>query len=149
MNGHLILTVGIPASGKSTWARERQTSHQLPVDIVERDIIREELTGTRQNFEHEIEVTRIAQRRVSDALRAGRTVIVSDTNLRKRYRREWEDFATYYGATYEEVWFDVPFDECMRRNAARPEGYVVPDEVMVKMHQQFTSAFKQRQQETA
>ena len=148
MNGHLILTIGIPASGKSSYAWERYTNSPN-VEVVERDMIRERLTGTRQNFDHEMQVTRIAQQETAQALAAGKTVIISDTNLRKRFRREWETFAEHYGATYEEVWFDTPFDVCVERNAARPEGYVVPHEVMLKMYQQFSSAWKQRQQDTA
>jgi predicted kinase len=125
----LILTIGLPGSGKSTWARAQEG-----FVIVERDQIREELTGDAQDHTREPAVTRLADQRVRDALMAGTSVIVADTNLRGRYRNGWQHIAVECGAEYEEVSFlDVSVETCIERDAlrARPVG----EEVIRKMAQ--------------
>lgn len=129
MTGHLILTIGLPGSGKSTWARE-----QVGAVIVERDALREELTGDMRNHTQESRVTRVANERVFDALAAGKTVIVADTNLRARYRKAWRLLAEEIGATYSEQSFlHVPVLVCIERDAQRPNP--VGEEVICRMHQ--------------
>lgn len=118
----LILTVGIPGCGKSTWARDavnmfdRFHNHV----IVERDQIRGELTGDIRDHTQEGRVTRVAEERVSKALESGRSVIIADTNLRAKYRRQWRKMAEALGAEYEEVWFDTPLETCIERDSERP-----------------------------
>lgn len=115
MAGKLTLTIGLPGSGKSTWARE-----QPDVLVLERDMIREMLTGNRRDHSMEGRVTAVHQELVEIALREGLHVIVSDTNLRLKHRREWR--ALVEGAEYEEVSFlDVPVETCIERDALRPD----------------------------
>lgn len=129
----LILTIGLPGSGKSTWAREEAALGGY-IDIVERDQIREELTGDAQNHTREAYVTSVANQRVCNALAAGNSVIVANTNLRAKYRRQWAKIAEEYGAAYREVSFlHVPVDVCIERDAQRPNP--VGEEVIRRMHQ--------------
>jgi len=133
MTGHLILTIGLPGSGKSTWARQ-----QADAVVIERDALREELTGDMRNHTQEPRVTREANRRVFDALEAGKTVIVADTNLRAKYRKAWQQVADDAGATYAvESFLHVPVDVCIERDAQRPNP--VGEEVIRRMHQVATS----------
>lgn len=129
----LTLTIGLPGSGKSYWA-DAQVAADPNVVIVERDRIREELTGDRRNMTQEGRVTAVAKQRALRALCDDRHVIVSDTNLVAKYRREWADMAHTMRAHYDERSFlDVPFSVCVERNAARPDP--VPFEVMEKFRQ--------------
>ena len=115
MTGHLILTVGVPGSGKSFWAAQ-----QTGAVVVNRDEIRKELTGDERNHQYEMEVTDVAYMRVRTGLESGQTVIVSDTNLKAKYRRNWRTLAQQTGATYEEKSFlDVPLQLCIERDAQR------------------------------
>lgn len=115
MSGRLILTIGVPGSGKSYWAAQQPGAH-----IVNRDEVRKELTGDERNHDHEMEVTDICYMKARTALEAGETVIVSDTNLRAKYRRNWQTLAQQTGSTYEEKSFlDVPIELCIERDAAR------------------------------
>ena len=57
---------------------------------------------------------------------------MSDTNLKRRYTREWQRLAEECGAKYEEVSFmHVPVAECIRRDAERDNP--VGEEVILRM----------------
>jgi len=132
MTAHLILTIGLPGSGKSFWADAQVAADPENTIKVERDEIRERVTGDRRNHTQEMEVTDVCFYLVREGLRSGKTVIVSDTNLRAKYRKQWRSMAQATGATYEERSFlDVPVELCRERNAARPDP--VPDEVIDRM----------------
>lgn len=132
--GRLILTVGIPGSGKSYWADQQVTADPIGTIKIERDEIRMRLTGDRRDHSHEMEVTDIAHVLCLEALRDGMTVIVADTNLIVKYRKGWRDYARMTNSTYEEASFlDVPLDVCLERNAARPDP--VPEHVIRRMAQ--------------
>ena len=106
----LLLTVGLPRSGKSTWARKQDAP------IVCRDSIRESLTGDRRNFGEEKEVSRIEEIMVKALLLSGHEkVIVDATHLRIKYRHRWEKFAkdNDYKVVYKT--FDTSMKECQKR----------------------------------
>ena len=132
MTAHLILTIGLPGSGKSYWADTQVAADPENTIKVERDEVRLRLTGDRRNHSMEMEVTDVCYVTVRDALRDGKTAIVSDTNLKRKYRKHWRDLAFRYGAEYTERSFlDVPLELCLERNAARPDP--VPEDVIRKI----------------
>lgn len=82
----LILTVGLPRSGKSTWAR----SQGFP--IVCPDEIRKALHGQRFAKEAEPFVWAIAKVMVTALFASGhRAVIVDATHIKKAWRDTWKD----------------------------------------------------------
>lgn len=130
--GKIILTIGIPGSGKSTWAAEYQ--EQNPGTLVaNRDSLRESL-GIAKIFDKEAEslVIKLEDEIIEFGLKTGRTVIVADTNLNLKTIKHFKEVA---GGEVELKLFDVDLDECLRRNAARDR--VVPEEVIRRMHKQF------------
>jgi predicted kinase len=131
----LIITRGLPASGKTTFARKLQPG----VVRVNRDDIRRMLHGERLYTPWaEGQVTAVQRTTVEVLLRAGADVCVDDTNLRPRTVREWADLAAHLGATFEVHDFtDVPVDECVRRDADRPESERVGEEAIRVMHQRY------------
>ena len=115
----LILTVGLPRSGKSTWAR----AHGAP--IVCPDAIRLAMHGQRFVDSAEPFVWATAKLMVMALFRAGHeTVIVDATNVSKKRRREWEALVQPDGkpwlARVEFKVFDASPEECVRR--AHAEG---------------------------
>jgi len=129
----LLITRGLPASGKTTFARKLQPR----VVRVNRDDLRLMLHGRRlftQTAEGQVST---AQRAAVEALlRAKSDVIVDDTNLRTRTVREWAELADRFGATFEVHDFtDVPLIECLRRDADRPEAERVGAEHIRRMHE--------------
>jgi len=134
----LIITVGTPASGKSSVARRYVEAHPDTL-IVERDEIRAELGGSRQYFDQEGKVTFISQGRVRTALLSGIDVIVSDTNARSRVRREWRKIADECGANFVTWWMTTSLEDAIAMNTLRPDGERVPEDVIHKMWDQLAT----------
>ncbi|MEV1332562.1 AAA family ATPase [Micromonospora costi] len=131
----LIATRGLPASGKTTFARTLQPS----VVRVNRDDLRRMLHGERLFTQWaEAQVTTAQRAQVEALLRARADVCVDDTNLRARTLRDWAELAARYGADFEVHDFtDVPLDECLRRDAARPEAERVGEAAIRRLHERY------------
>ncbi|MEU6206052.1 AAA family ATPase [Micromonospora musae] len=131
----LIATRGLPASGKTTFARTLQPS----VVRVNRDDLRRMLHGERLFTQWaEAQVTTAQRAQVEALLRARADVCVDDTNLRARTLRDWAELAERYGAEFEVHDFtDVPLDECLRRDAARPEPDRVGAAAIRRLHERY------------
>jgi len=113
----LLITRGLPASGKTTFARKLQPQ----VVRVNRDDLRRMMHGERLFTQRsEAQVTQAQRAAVEALLRAHGDVIVDDTNLRAKTVREWAELAARFGASFEVHDFtDVPLAECVRRDAER------------------------------
>lgn len=119
----LIVLVGIPGSGKSTWAAKQG----LPV--LSSDETRRLLTGDATNQGVNRLVFQTMRRMLESMLRSGtRQVIVDSTALTRKERRSWLRWAELHGCEIEAVYFDCPRAVCEERNAARDR--VVPPEAM-------------------
>lgn len=131
----LLITRGLPASGKTTFARKLQPG----VVRVNRDDLRRMLHGRRLFTQAaEAQVTHAQRAAVEALLRARASVIVDDTNLRSRTVREWAEMAVRYGASFEVHDFtDVPLAECLRRDAERAEDDRVGEGPIRRMHERF------------
>lgn len=131
----LIVTRGLPASGKTTFARRLQPS----VVRVNRDDLRRMLHGARLFTQWaEGQVTAAQRAQVEALLRAGVDVCVDDTNLRARTMKEWAHLAARHGAVLEVHDFtDVPLEECIRRDAQRPEEERVGEEAIRRLHRRY------------
>ena len=142
----LFITRGAPASGKSTAAKLFRCEDPGNRVIVEKDKIREMLAGefVKEN-EHLVHQTAIAL--VDTWLGAGRTVIVSDTNLPNRSVKAFAELALKHDRHWYVVDFtNVPLEVLHRRNQSRrmnyetlavPDDKDVPDAVIDDMYNRF------------
>ena len=108
----LVLLVGLPGSGKSTFARERLAQHV----VVSRDL----MPGTSRRDERQLAL-------VKEALRAGRSVVVDNVNPRAADRAPLIAAARALGARVVGYVLDVEAKECLRRNRTREGKARVPD----------------------
>lgn len=130
MTVYLIVTRGLPGSGKTSWAKT------LGHWRVNRDDLRDELHGVRDYTpEHEEHVTAVQRQRVHALLTSGQTVVADDTNLPNARITEWQAIANQHGATLvvADQFLRVPVEECIRRQAARPIREQVPEHVIRDM----------------
>jgi predicted kinase len=132
----LTITRGLPASGKTTYARGYVAEDQDRRARVNRDDLRVAMYGKPVlDASGERAVTTAQQSAVRALLQSGRDVIVDDTNLRARYARAWADLAASEGASFEVVDFTTPVDECVARDAARDRH--VGESVIRRLHDRY------------
>ena len=113
----LIMCKGLPGSGKSTWAKAQDGYVR-----VNKDDIRIKLGMSRAGFKREQEFAVIDHRDhlISEALKAGVTVISDDTNFGKKHEPALRALAKKFGAEFEVKDFtDVPVETCIERDALR------------------------------
>lgn len=116
-NKLLIATVGLPYSGKSTWAVSQ------PWTVVSPDAIRLALHGQRFCREAEPMVWVIAKLMVRSLFLAGHSVVVLDaTNLQRKYRDDWKspDWDLRFKAIL------TPLEYCLERAQRADDQYILP-----------------------
>lgn len=136
--GRLIITVGLPGSGKTTWADQRVAADETSNTIrISRDDIRRELFGKYVlNREQENQVTALQHAVVEELLLKGRRVIVDDTNLHKLTRDAWLELGRRASVRVSFKPFRANVDECIRRCEDRFEkngDRLVPASVINEM----------------
>ena len=82
----LILPIGISGSGKSTWINNLINKDEYI--IISPDEIRKELTGSIHDQSKNIEVFKLADKRMYEQLKKESPVILDATNLNTEYRRK-------------------------------------------------------------
>lgn len=133
----LIVTRGLPAAGKSTWARQWVAAAPGTRVRVNRDDLRAMLFGTPDYSWVQEQATTEASRTTVRALLAGHwDVVADDTNLRPRYVREWARFAAANGAGFEVIEFPISVEDSITHDAARDRP--VGEDVIRRMAGKYT-----------
>ena len=144
------ITVGVPASGKTTWANEFIKKSLVGIVNINRDdlraIVHEEKTGDRfswktWNRKWEKEVMRRRQT-IIDAAVADSTVehiIFSDTNLNEKMRNALIEDMTTRGFEINIITFAITYEEAVKRDVRRdnPVGAIVIGQMIHKFNAQF------------
>ncbi|MBM3725235.1 MAG: hypothetical protein FJW40_07410 [Acidobacteria bacterium] len=126
MAARIVLLVGLPGSGKSTYAARRGAQS------LSSDEIRRWLTGDETDQRYPRRVFSILRGVLRHRLEIGvPETYVDATNLTRRERRQYIKLGELYGASVEAVFLDVPFEVCCERNRARAR--VVPEDVMAML----------------
>ncbi len=124
--GYVVLAIGLPGSGKTTWFKRRSVS-PLSSDML-RSILFDDIDEQRY------------QKLVFSTLRSllrARLIAkmpwnyVDATNLSPHERRQWIKMAKSFGYDVQAVFFDVPLEVCLERNQRRERS--VNDEVLRRM----------------
>lgn len=157
--GHVLTaTVGLPASGKSRFARgiSQACRHldSVPPVLVSKDEIRLMLHDASHpeyqwNKKDEAVTWTTSQAIIRAALGWGRNVIVHDTNLSPKVLRGLSDLATECGAEFLVVSFlKVPVEVCIERDAQRTGFAHVGENVIRRMVRDNLENGKQEELET-
>lgn len=138
----LIITVGIPASGKSTWSKEQVLKGNGTVKRANKDDIR-------ATYPHmkEWKVIETEDGLIQDFMdRKIETIICDNTHMNKRHWTRLESLAAKNGYSVEYKWFDDSLDPelCHKRNLAT-DRKPVPWTVIEKMYMEYFKLYLERE----
>ncbi len=120
----LYVMIGIPGSGKSTYAKK--LSKEIGCNVYSSDEIRKELCGDQQNLKNDKEVWKLLKSRMREDLLNGKDCIVDATNISKKKRFAYFEYIKDVPCEKVAVLVDTPFEECLKRNKERPKEQFVP-----------------------
>jgi predicted kinase len=115
----LNITRGLPAAGKTTFAKKWVTRDPKKRARVNRDELRLMIYDHQFRPDLEEQITVAQRAAVLALLNAGYDVIADDTNLRPKYVREWRRWARGHGHDFWVHEFPIEVDEAIRRDALR------------------------------
>lgn len=134
-NLKVIVLIGLPASGKSTWAKEfiRKNPDYIRIS---RDEFRLMLRN-QQILEPKLEsmINVLQETTILQALRKKMNVILDNTHLRESYINQIAKLVEYH-ADVEYMLFDASVKKCIERDSAREMK--VGEGVLLKMDKEFS-----------
>ena len=134
----LIMLVGIPTSGKSTFSNNPKYKDYIRVssDDILQEVAKERQQSYNTVFKGNIRFAQIAMMKVlRKAIEDGKSIIWDQTNLTKKQRREK---LKHIPDTYKKtaVYFIVDLKTALKRNTQRP-GKVIPPEILERMIKEY------------
>jgi predicted kinase len=124
--GYVVLAIGLPGSGKTTWFRRRGVtplSSDLLRNILFDDVEEQRYQGLVFSTLRSLLRARLIARMPWN--------YVDATNLSIHERRQWIKMSQSFGYEVQAVFFDVPLEVCLERNSKRDRS--VSADVMRKM----------------
>ena len=136
----LICLVGLPASGKSTFANTlnialKNKFNNLSVRIVDPDKIRQDLTPDKFNHEKEHMVRRENLNTIMSELEKGNIVISDDLNYYTSMRHDLREITEQLNLNFYIVHLSTPIETCIKWNENR--GKPIPNMVISKINERF------------
>lgn len=133
MENKIIVLVGPPAAGKTTFARELAKAG-TPYVIVNRDSIRN-ARGEYWIPDQEDYISDIEEYSVRSAINRNLIPIIDATNLNPNTIRKWENLAKELNCEIEYKQFYIPFKEALERDANREQS--VGKKVLRKFYERY------------
>jgi predicted kinase len=122
----IVVLVGLPGSGKSTYLQ------QIGAVGLSSDAIRKMLADDETDQTIHDRVFQTLRYLLRQRLALGRPVTYVDaTNLTPQERAPYIGIGKSYGCEVEAVYFDAPLEVCLARNAGRSR--VVPEDALAAM----------------
>ena len=128
----LLLTVGLPASGKSTYAKE--LAIQENANIHSSDELRQELLNDINDQSANVDVFKELHRRIKEDLINGKSVIMDATNISYKRRMTFLQELNKIDCEKICIMIATPYEQCLAQNKMRDR--VVPEEIIKRMYLQ-------------
>jgi predicted kinase len=124
--GFVVLAIGLPGSGKTTWFKRRGVT-PLSSDLL-RTLLFDDIAEQRYQGLVFSTLRSLLRARLIAKMPWN---YVDATNLSPHERRQWIKMAKSFGYDVQAVFFDVPLEVCLERNSRRER--VVNEEAMRRM----------------
>ncbi len=135
----LIILVGLPASGKSTFAfklkEELELKFHNKVKVIDPDIIREKVFPNSFDFKNEPQIREKNILSVRKHLNKGYIVISDDLNYYSSMRHDLKLIADSLNIKFYIIHISTPLRLCVKRNEER--GKPIPNEVIENIYNKF------------
>lgn len=131
----IYLTRGLPASGKSTWAKHEIDFNPGMYKRVNKDDLRMMLDNNNWRKSNEKFVLKVRDMLILAALEEGKHVIVDDTNLHPKHEINIKQLVKGKAKVTIKDFTDVSFKTCIDRDLRRPNS--VGEKVIMDMYNQF------------
>ena len=136
----IIILRGLPASGKSTYARQLAESEPNKYVIVNRDSIRK-MCGKYWVPQRENYISAIEETMVIEALNHDYIPIIDATNLNPVYLEKWRDIANMYHGELEFIFFNTSLQECIERDLKREGDNKVGEKVILGFYEKYKDLY--------
>lgn len=133
----MIMLVGLPASGKSTYAK--QLAQQYNAEIFSSDALREELYSDVNNQEHNGELFVELHRRIKNCLKSGKSAIYDATNISSKRRKSFVQELNKIDCYKKCVIIATPYEKCLENNKNRDRQ--VPEDVIERMYKNWNTPY--------
>lgn len=135
----LIVMVGLPASGKSSYAKKLEKENPANTVVISSDAIREEICGSVEDQSKNGEVFRIFHERIRRNLEKKKDVIADATNITMKSRRAILNRVNGLDVHKECYIMSKPFGGCLEDN--KDGEHPVPERVLYKQLLKFQIPF--------
>ncbi|MGK7926289.1 MAG: AAA family ATPase [Spirulina sp.] len=131
----VLILIGLPASGKSTYAKELLLEHPGRWVRTNKDLLREMAHASYWSPKNERFIVKLRDEIILLALEAGKHVIVDDTNFGPHVEHIKNLVKGKAVVEVDDSFLKVPVEECIRRDLERPRS--VGKDVIMKMYNRY------------
>jgi len=131
----VILTKGLPASGKSTWAKEMIANNHNAYKRISKDDLRAMLDNGHWSGASEKLILKIRDSLILSCIENGKHVIIDDTNLDPKHEIRITELVKGIAEVEIKDFTGVLLDDCIERDLKRSNP--VGEKVIRRMYNQF------------
>ena len=131
----VILTKGLPASGKSTWARKMIDENPNCYKRINKDDLRDMLDNSKHTDDSEKFILNVRDALILMAIEKGKHVIIDDTNFSTKHENRIRELIKGKAKLVIKDFTDVPVETCIARDLKRQNS--VGEKVIMHMYNQF------------
>lgn len=136
----LLMLKGLPASGKSTYAKE--LVNEKNYFRVNKDDLRSMINNNNWTQKKEKSIIKARNALIEIGLATGRNVVVDDTNFHKCHENDLRAIAKENGAQFKMKFIEKDVEQCILDDLKRPNS--VGKDVIMRMYNQFLKPKKER-----